>query len=109
VPEGKTHLIVSAANVAHLRRGTILGRIEPGHVDVRVGDAVDWGYMRRDAWHKAHNPMPSDPAGKIRDYGIDAWVDGAGRVALPANARTIRVTADGALPAHAALQVEGFE
>ena len=134
VPQGATSLIVSAANVAHLRRGTILGRIlisrqstvgsrqeaaalTPANcqmptancIDVRIGDAADWGYMRRDAWHKAHNPLPRDAAGKIRDYGYSAWVDGAGRVPLPRGARTIRVTADGALPAHASLQVEGFE
>jgi hypothetical protein len=36
-------------------------------------------------------------------------VDGAGRIALPPNARTIRVVADAALPAGASLQVEGFE
>ena len=49
------------------------------------------------------------PAGTIRDYGYAAWIDGAGRVALPRGARTIRVTADAALPADASLQVEGFE
>jgi hypothetical protein len=76
---------------------------------VRIGDVSDWGYIRREAWHKAHNPLPSDSAGKLRDYGYDAWVDGAGRIALPRGARRIRVTADGALPAHAKLQVEGFE
>lgn len=109
VPDGARSLIVSAANVAHLRKGTILGRIEPGGINIRIGDAADWGYLRRDAWHKAHNPLPRDPAGQIRDYGYAAWVDGAGRVALPQHARRIRVTADAALPAPAALQVEGFE
>ena len=109
VPGGARSLVVSAANVAHLRRGAILGRIEPGGIDIRIGDAADWGYLRRDAWHKAHNPLPHDPAGQVRDYGYAAWVDGAGRVALPKNAHRIRVTADAALPASAALQVEGFE
>lgn len=132
VPAGAKSLIVSGANIAHLRRGTILGRIvfsrqsavgsrqealSPANcqpptancLDVRIGDAADWGYMRRESWHKAHNPLPRDPAGKIRDYGYAAWVDGAGRIPLPRGARAIRVTADGALPANAALQVEGFE
>jgi hypothetical protein len=126
VPEGATSLIVSGANVAHLRRGTILGRIfvsrQSGEgapadcrlptddcIDVRIGDAADWGYLRHGAWHKAHNPLPRDAAGKVRDYGYGAWVDGAGRIPLPRGARMIRVTADGALPAHASLQVEGFE
>jgi hypothetical protein len=109
VPEDATHLIVSGANVAHFRRGAILGRIEPGRTDIRIGDVADWGYLRREAWHKAHNPLPRDAAGKMRDYGYHAWIDGAGRIPLPAGARTIRVTADGALPVNATLQVEGFE
>jgi hypothetical protein len=132
VPEGAMHLIVSGANVAHFRRGAILGRIvfsrqsavdsrqeapTPANcqlptancIDVRIGDVADWGYARREAWHKAHNPLPRDAAGKVRDYGYEAWVDGAGRIPLPRGARLIRVTADGALPPHVSLQVEGFE
>lgn len=109
VPDGATHLVVSGANVAHMRRGAILGRIEPGHRAVRIGDGADWGYLRRGAWYRAHNPLPRDSAGKIRDYGYSAWVDGAGRIPLPPGAQTIRVTADAKLPADASLQVEGFE
>jgi len=109
VPAGATSLIVSGANVAKMRRGTPLGRVEPGGLALRIGDAADWGYMRRDHFYGAHNPLPRDPAGKIRGYGYTAWLDGAGRVALPRGARTIRVTADAALPAGASLQVEGFE
>ncbi|HVG22678.1 MAG TPA: hypothetical protein VND45_00870, partial [Thermoanaerobaculia bacterium] len=109
VPERATALILSGANVAHFRRGAVLGRIEPGGIVIRIDDAADWGYLRRDAWHRAHNPLPRVTAGKIRDYGYDAWVDGAGRVPLPKGTRTIRVTADAKLPAGASLQVEGFE
>lgn len=109
VPHEATHLIVSGANVAHLRRGAILGRIQPGNIAVRIGDCADWGYLRREAWYRAHNPLPRSAAGKIRGYGYSAWVDGAGRVPLPRGARTIRVIADGKLPANASLQVEGFE
>ena len=109
VPHNAKALILSGANVAHFRRGAVLGRIEPGGITVRIDDAADWGYLRRDAWHHAHNPLPRDSAGKIRDYGYAAWVDGAGRVALPRGARTIRVTADAKLPEGASLQVEGFE
>jgi hypothetical protein len=86
-----------------------LGRIEPGGRIVRIGDAADWGYMRREQFYGARNPLPRDAAGKIRGYGYAAWVDGAGRIPLPPNARTIRVTADASLPADAALQVESFE
>jgi hypothetical protein len=107
-PEAKA-LIVSGANVARLRRGALLGHIQPGNIAVRIGDASDWGYMRRDHFFGAHNPLPRDVAGQIRGWGYTAWIDGAGRVALPANARTITVTADASLPADAALQVEAFE
>lgn len=109
VPHDATALIVSGANVPRLRRGVVLGRIEPGPIAVRIGDAADWGYLRRDSFYAARNPLPRDPAGKVRGYGYTAWVDGAGRIALPENARTIRVTADAHLPADAALQVEAFE
>lgn len=124
LPPGASRIVVSGANVAHLRRGTLLGRIEIGAPDgrppdcekatsrcipVRIGDAADWGYVRRDQWYRAHNPLPRDPAGTIRDYGYAAWVDGAGRLPLPQGARSVRVTADAALPPGASLQVEGFE
>lgn len=109
VPHHAKALILSGANVAHFRRGAVLGRIEPGGITVRIDDAADWGYLRRDAWHHAHNPLPRVSVGTIREYGYAAWVDGAGRVPLPPGARTIRVTADAKLPAGASLQVEGFE
>jgi hypothetical protein len=109
VPHDATALIVSGANVPRFRRGVILGRIEPGNIPVRIGDGSDWGYLRRESFYEARNPLPRDPAGQIRGYGYTAWVDGAGRIALPKNARTIRVTADANLPADAALQVEAFE
>jgi hypothetical protein len=109
VPDHAKALILSGANVAHFRRGAVLGRIEPGGIIVRIDDAADWGYLRREAWHRAHNPLPYHSAGKIRDYGYEAWVDGAGRIPLPRGARTIRITADAKLPADASLQVEGFE
>jgi len=107
VPENATHLIVSGANVPKLKTGALLGTLD-GRA-IRIGDASDWGYMRRDHFFGASNPLPRDPAGKIRDYGYAAWVDGAGRVPLPRAARTIRVTADAALPRDASLQVEAFE
>lgn len=109
VPGNARALLVSGANVAGFRRGKVLGRIEPGGMLVRVGDAADWGYLRRDAFYGSRNPLPRDPAGKIRGYGYTAWLDGAGRVPLPRGARVIRVTGDAALPPGASLQVEGFE
>jgi len=109
VPRGARSLVISGANIARLRRGAPLGSLEPGGITMRIGDAADWGYMRQEQFYAARNPLPGDPAGMIRGYGYAAWLDGAGRVALPAGARRIRVIADGSLPPDAALQVEGFE
>ncbi len=109
VPHDARSLIVSGANVSTLRRGAPLGRIEPGGQVIRIGDVADWGYMRRDQFYGSHNPLPRDSAGKIRDYGYGAWIDGAGRVPLPRGARWIRIVADASLPPGASLQVEGFE
>lgn len=108
VPEGASNLIVSGANVARLAPGTVVGRIEPGR-SIVIGDVADWGFMRRDVFYGTRNALPRDPAGTLRSYGYTAWVDGAGRIAVPAGVRTIRVTADPDLPGDASLQVEGFE
>lgn len=109
VPDDARALILSGANVARLRRGAPLGVIEPGNIAVRIGDAADWGYLRRDQFFGTHNPLPRDPAGKLREYGYASWIDGAGRIALPRGTRRIRITADASLPPGASLQVEGFE
>jgi len=109
LPQYAESLIVSGSNTSRLRPGTILGWIEPGHVAIRIGDASDWGYMRREHFFAARNGLPRDPAGKIRDYGYSAWIDGAGRVALPVRRGTIRVAADSRLPRGAMLQVESVE
>jgi hypothetical protein len=107
VPDGATSLIVSGANVAGMVRGTPLGTMDTR--TIRIGDASDWGYLRRAYFYGTRNPLPRDPAGRLRGYGYSAWVDGAGRLPLPAHARTIRITADAALPPGSSLQVEGFE
>jgi hypothetical protein len=107
VPPGAKSLIVSGANVSHLPRGTRLGTLDGR--PIAIGEASDWGYLRRAHYYGTRNPLPRDPAGRLRDYGYAAWVDGAGRIPLPPNARTIRVTVDAALPQGASLQVEGFE
>jgi len=109
LPQYSESLIVSGANVARLPPRTILGWIEPGHRAIRMTEASDWGYMRRDQFYKSRNHLPNDPAGKVRDYGYSAWIDGAGRVALPVRRGTIRVTADPRLPRTALLQVESLE
>lgn len=109
VPAASRSVVLSGANVAGFEDGALLGRIQPGAIDVRIGDVSDWGYARREHFYGSRNPLPSVAAGKLRGYGYDAWVDGAGVVRLPKGARTIQVTADPSLPPGASLQVEGFE
>lgn len=108
VPEGGRTLVVSAANALSMKPGTILGRIEPGPT-IRIGDVADWGYARRDQYWKSADVLPRKPAGVIHGYGYDAWIDGAGAIALSPRARRIRVTADRSLPADARLQIEFIE
>lgn len=107
VPTNATALIASGANVSRLRGGTVIGRIDGA--PITIGQIADWGFLRREHRRNARNPLPRDPAGILRGYGYDAWVDGAGRIPLPPGARTIVVTVERNLPPDAALQVEGFE
>lgn len=107
VPLGATSVVVSGANVARMTRGTPLGTLDSR--TIRIGDVADWGYVRREHFYGTRNPLPRDPAGRVRGYGYTAWVDGAGRVPLPPRARVVRITADAALPPGAGLQVEGFQ
>jgi hypothetical protein len=115
IPRGTESLIVSGANIPRLPRGTLLGRIEWGDrrprlsIPIRAGDAADWGFMRREHAFASRNGYPRDPAGRIRDYGWSAWIDGAGRIPLPPRAGTIRISADPHLPIGAVLQVESIE
>jgi hypothetical protein len=109
LPPNAESLIVSGANASRLRRGTIIGWIDPGHVPLRIGDVADWGAMRRQHWFTSRVAVPRNPAGKIRDCGYSAWVDGAGRVPLPVRSGAIRITADPGLPQTALLQIESVE
>jgi hypothetical protein len=109
VPAGASALIVSGANVPRLRRGAQLGVIEPGHRIVTIGDAADWGALRREHFYGSRNPLPVDPAGSLHGYGYSTWIDGAGRIALAPSMKRVRVIAAPTLPPGASLQVEGFE
>jgi len=109
IPAEAESLIVSGANIQSLRPGTPLGTIEPRAIPIRVGDAADWGFMRREQFFASRNRYPRDPAGRIRGYGWSCWIDGAGRVLLPPGIGTIRVTADSHLPTGAILQIESIE
>jgi hypothetical protein len=107
VPYRMKWLVLSASNASRLQRGVLLGSI--GGRPIRIGDVADWGALRREHFYQGRNPLPRDPAGKLRAYGYDAWIDGAGRIALPAGAQHITVTADGALDKDVRLQIEAFE
>jgi hypothetical protein len=109
VPAGARALIVSGANVPRMRRGAQLGVIEPGHRVVTIGDAADWGALRREHFYGSRNPLPADPAGSLHGYGYSTWIDGAGRIALAPSTKRVRVVAAPNLPPGASLQVEGFE
>ena len=41
-----------------------------------MGDASDWGYLRRDHFYAAHNPLPRDPAGIMVMVSFRATPDG---------------------------------
>lgn len=107
VPERAKSLAVSLANGLQFKRGTVVGTIE-GRA-IKTGTVADWGFMRREQWFRSRNKLPRKPAGVIRGYGYDAWVDGAGRVTLPPKAKRIHIVADTHLPADARLQIEAFE
>jgi hypothetical protein len=109
IPDDAVALIISAANVPRLRRGTPLGRIESIGMRLNIGDASDWGFMRREHFFASRNGFPHNPAGRIRDFGWATWIDGAGRVLLPRGVKAITITADPKLPAEARLQVEAIE
>ena len=107
VPSDAKSIALSAANGIRLRRDQLAGTIDGRPLTMR--DLADWGYMRREQWWRSRNRLPHVPAGVIRGYGYDAWVDGAGRISLPPHATRIRVAADPHLPAETRLQVEAFE
>jgi hypothetical protein len=108
LPQGSRALIVSAANALQMSPGTLVGRID-GRIAIRFGDIADWGYARRDQYWRSANMLPRVPAGTIHGYGYDAWIDGAGRIALQPRLESIRVTAETSLPSSARLQVEAIE
>lgn len=107
VPGDAKSIAMSAANGSRLKRDTVAGTLDGRTLTMR--DLADWGYMRREQWWRSRNRLPRVPAGIIRGSGYDAWVDGAGRIALPPHATRIHIAADPHLPADARLQVEAFE
>ena len=107
VPAEAHALILSLSHGENLRGMTVIGQV--GDRELHAGDLADWGFARREQWWRAKNRLPRHAAGLIRGYGYDGWVDGAVRVEIPRDARTIRVSVDPNLPPPALLQLEAFE
>jgi len=107
VPPDARALILSLSNGANLKRRAVVGHA--GDRELHVGDVVDWGFARREEWWRSTNRLPRHAAGRVRGYGYDGWVDGAVRVAIPGDAKTIHVDVDPHLPPQTLLQVEAFE
>ena len=106
VPSNATAVILSGANISRLRPGTIAGSIN--NVPIPIGDVADWGFLRREHFYGSRNRVPNDPAGQLREYGQDAWIDGAARFPIRKGA-LLHIRADPDLPAHARLQIDAFE
>lgn len=108
VPPGTKRAIVvaSGANVARFKDGRVIGSIN--ETPIRIGDVADFGFLRREQFFAARNPLPRWPSADVRGYGQAAFLYGAGRVAVPA-AESLHIAAAGDLPPDARLQVESVE
>jgi len=110
VPPGvrRVVLVASGANVARLKEDRVIGSVNGR--PIRIGDVADFGFMRREQFFAARNPLPRLPVADIRGYGQAAFLYGAGRLVLPP-AESLHISAAGDLPPNARLQVEsvGFE
>jgi hypothetical protein len=104
VPAHAVALVVSGANVQRLPCGAVLGWMNGAPIA-----APDWGFMRREQFFASRNCYPRNPAGRIRDYGWSAWIDGGERILLPYGAKSIRIAVNPQLPKNALLQIEAFE
>ena len=111
VPRNARSLVLTATNASMLSDGVVLGRVDTGStsIPVTIGSVADWGYMRREHFAGARNPLPDDPAGTVQGWGYAAWVHGAGRIALPDGTSALRITADRRLAPGVTLLVERFE
>ena len=120
VPPHVRHAVVTASGgqMARLRRGRVVGRIEATDArgrtitrPITIGDIADFGFTRREQFFASRNPLPRFSPGEIRDYGANAWVWGGGRTAIasPADIALLRVIAAPTLPHDAHLQIDSVE
>ena len=108
VPPGTKRAVVvaSGANVARLKSMRVIGTIDA--TPIRIGDVADFGFMRREQFFTARNPLPARPVADIRGYGQTAFLYGAGFVVVP-GAESLHISAAPDLPANARLQVESVD
>jgi hypothetical protein len=109
VPPGTKRAVVvaSGANVARLKKDRVVGAIDA--TPIRIGDVADFGFLRREQFFTARNPLPARPVADIRGYGQAAFLYGAGRIVLRNPPPSLRIAAAPDLPANARLQVESVE
>jgi hypothetical protein len=108
VPPGTRRAIVlaSGANVVRFKEGRVIGSVND--TPIRIGDVADFGFMRREQFFTARNPLPRRPVADIRGYGQAAFLYGAGFIVVP-GAESLHIAAAGDLPPNARLQVESVE
>ncbi|HEY6140943.1 MAG TPA: hypothetical protein VI670_24575, partial [Thermoanaerobaculia bacterium] len=105
VPPGPKRVLVlaSGANVSRFKKDRVIGTVNG--TPIRIGDVADFGFLRRDQFFFARNPLPRRPVADIRGYGQAAFLYGAGFVDVPP-AETLHISAAQDLPPNARLQVE---
>ena len=105
VPPGAKRVLVlaSGANVSRFKKDRVIGTVNG--TPIRIGDVADFGFLRRDQFFFARNPLPRRPVADIRGYGHAAFLYGAGFVEVPP-AETLHISAAPDLPPGARLQVE---
>jgi hypothetical protein len=120
IPPRVRRVVVTAfgENIPRVRGGRPLGTITAIARDgsrcareLRAGDVADFGFLRRDQFFRARNPLPAQSPFEVHGYGATAFVKGSGRVGVTCGARdlaSLLVTA-AVLPAGGRLQIESIE
>jgi len=105
VPPGtkRALIVASGANVARFKKDRVIGTVNG--TPIRIGDVADFGFLRREQFFSARNPLPRRPVADIRGYGHAAFLYGAGFIEVPP-AETLHISAAQDLPPSARLQVE---
>ena len=120
VPPHVRHVVVttSGGQLTRFRPGRIVGTIEATDArgrmttrPIRIGDMADFGFTRREQFFASRNSLPRFSPGEIRDYGANAWLWGAGRIAVAcaSDIKSLRIIAAPDLPPQSHLQIDSVE